>query len=206
MMYNNHESQLTHGKRQGRQVTFLLKDMFCGKVTTEKFCKDNLQCVLNPLRSKDLISMSINYWTGTNYLKIPHFFFLIFLISKFYCKWKINLMGEIIHKPSVLQFRRIVFTYFDQRYTTMGLCTNYEIVFILDLWEKKTLQICSVYLNVLNIYYFQCQPDIKQRKQKNPNLVYNLQVPSPKHISPNSTCIVLRKLFCLFFPDEKSFF
>lgn len=139
-------------------------------------------------------------------LKYPTFFFLIFLISKFYCKWKINLMGEIIHKPSVLQFRRIVFTYFDQRYMTMGLCTNYEIVFILDLWEKKTLQICSVYLTVLNIYYFQCQPDIKQRKQKNPNLVYNLQVPSPKHISPNSTCIVLRKLFCLFFPDEKSFF
>lgn len=51
-MYNNHESQLTHGKRQGRQVTFLLKDMFFAKVTTEKFCKDNLQCALTPLRSR----------------------------------------------------------------------------------------------------------------------------------------------------------
>lgn len=38
-MYNNHESQVTHGKRQGRQVTFLLKDMFCAKVTTEEFAR-----------------------------------------------------------------------------------------------------------------------------------------------------------------------
>lgn len=45
-MYINPESQLTHGKDKGRQVTFLLKDMFCAKVTTEEFCKDNLQCAL----------------------------------------------------------------------------------------------------------------------------------------------------------------
>jgi len=40
-MYNNHESQLSHRKR-GRQVTFLLKDMFCAKMTTERFCKDDV--------------------------------------------------------------------------------------------------------------------------------------------------------------------
>lgn len=45
-MYINPESQMTHGKDKGRQVTFLLKDMFCAKVTTEEFCKDNLQCAL----------------------------------------------------------------------------------------------------------------------------------------------------------------
>lgn len=68
---------------------------------------------------------------------------------------------------------------------------------------------CSAYLNIVDIHYFQCQLDvIKQRKQKNTNLVYNLQIPSPKHISPNSTCIhSTKESGFVFYPgDERTYF